>query len=89
MFLKEPTTGHLVEVLDLQALFDPFQTQLSGRYHVGEELPEPANFNKADLVFLSGEHLPECWLDPDYREPHPATSAILTRSARTRTPSGA
>lgn len=89
MFLKEPTTGHLVEVLDLQALFDPFQTQISGRYHVGEELPEPANFTKADLGFLSGERLPQCWLDPDYREPHPAVRADRNSPAHTRTPSGA
>lgn len=68
MFLKEPTTGHLVEVLDLKALFDPFQTAVSGRYNVGEELPEPENFAKAGLGFPSGESLPRCWLDPHYRD---------------------
>ena len=68
MFLQEPKTGHLVEILDTKALFDPFQEQVSGRYNVGEELPEPENFSKADLTFPSGENLPRCWLDPNYRD---------------------
>ena len=67
MFLKEPQTGHLVEILDLAALFDPFQERVEGRYNVGEELPEPTAFAKADLGFPSGEALPRCWLDPNYR----------------------
>lgn len=67
MFLQEPKTGHLVEVLDLAGLFDPFQEQVAGRYNVGEEIPDPEAFAKADLVFPSGETLPRCWLDPHYR----------------------
>lgn len=68
MFLQEPKTRHLVEILDLKALFDPFQEQVVGRYNVGEELPDPEKFSKADLVFPSGETLPRCWLDPHYRD---------------------
>lgn len=67
MFLKEPKTGHLVEILNLQDLFDPFQENVEGRYNVGEELPEPTAFAKAGLCFPSDEPLPRCWLDPDYR----------------------
>jgi len=68
MFLQETKTGHLVEILDLKALFDPFQEQVTGRYNIGEELPEPEPFTKAGLGFPSGEALPRCWLDPHYRD---------------------
>jgi len=67
MFLKEKQTDRMVEVLQLADLFDPFRHQISGRYHAGEEMPEPAPFQKTALVFPSGEPLPRCWLDPDYR----------------------
>ena len=67
MFLKHTTNGDAVEVLDLSALFDPFKSHVSGRYHAGEEMQEPADFAKSELVFPSGEALPKCWMDPDYR----------------------
>ncbi|MGA7800756.1 MAG: acetyltransferase [Gammaproteobacteria bacterium] len=67
MYLKHSPSGDLVEVLDLEALFDPFKTELAGRFHAGEELQEPASFGKATLVFPSGEVLPRCWMDAHYR----------------------
>lgn len=67
MFLQEPSSGHLVEVLTMQDLIDPFCDTVVGRYNIGEELPDPAKFKKADLVFPSGEAIPRCWLDPHYR----------------------
>ncbi len=67
MFLQERSTGHLVEVLALKDLIDPFNTTIVGRYNIGEELPEPGTFEKAGLSFPSGEALPKCWLDPHYR----------------------
>lgn len=67
MFLKERSNGELVEVLDTTALFDPFQTEICGRYNAGEEMPDPQMFHKHDLVFCSDEVLPRCWTDPDYR----------------------
>ncbi len=67
MFLKESSTGHLVEVLSLKDLFDPFRPTIIGRYNRGEELPDPTTFQKKDLEFLSGEPLPRCWTDPHYR----------------------
>ena len=66
MFLKDRTTGDLVEVLDLEALFDPFRPHVKGRFHAGEELQDPADFAKSELLFPSGEPLPRCWSDPDY-----------------------
>lgn len=67
MYLKHKPSGDLVELLDMKALIDPFKTVVAGRFHCGEELQDPANFNKADLAFPSGEALPRCWVDADYR----------------------
>lgn len=67
MYLKQMRSGDLVEVIDLPALFDPCAVSIRGRLHAGEELQDPAEFAKSDLVFPSGESLPRCWLDPDYR----------------------
>lgn len=67
MYLKHIQSGDLVEVIDLAAMFDPFADMIEGRIHAGEELQEPAAFPKAGLMFPSGELLPRCWIDPDYR----------------------
>lgn len=68
MYLKHEASGDMVEILDMDKLFDPFAAEVAGRFHAGEELQEPAPFRKADLVFPSGEPLPRCWTDPHYRE---------------------
>lgn len=68
MFLKESSTSHLVEVLSLNDLFDPHKSKIVGRYNVGEEMPDAANFDKAGLVFPSNESLPRCWVDVHYRD---------------------
>ena len=68
MFLKirHDDDSSLVEVLNLQQLFDPFATSVLARLHAGEELQDPAPLTKAELNFPSGEPLPRCWLDPHY-----------------------
>lgn len=66
MYLKSKANGDLVEVLDLPALFDPFQAEVSGRMHAGEELGDQDAFRKTDLIFPSGESLPQCWTDSTY-----------------------
>ncbi|HKK06749.1 MAG TPA: acetyltransferase [Gammaproteobacteria bacterium] len=68
MYLKHQPTGDLVEVVDTAALFDPFRDSLEGRLHAGEELQEVEVFPKAELVFPSGESLPRCWTDGNYRQ---------------------
>jgi hypothetical protein len=75
MFVQERETRHLVEILDMEQLFDPFSDSVKGRYNVGEDLPEPEAFRKQELVFCSGESLPKCWLDPHYREHGQASTA--------------
>ena len=68
MFLKKKNDGHLVEVLSLKDLFDPFNGDIVGRLHFGEELQDPEKFGKDNLQFQSGEELPACWTDPHYRD---------------------
>lgn len=68
MFLKEKETKHLVEVLKLDELFDPMKKTFTGRYNYGEDVPEPEQFEKSRVSFPSGEDLPQCWVDPHYRD---------------------
>lgn len=69
MFLKihHNEDASLVEILDLRQLFDPFAAQVQGRVHAGEEMQDPQAYSKADLVFPSGEPLPQCWRDAAYK----------------------
>lgn len=67
MFLKQKSSGDLVEVLQGTNLCDPFKTEIMGRAHAGEEMQDPEMFSKSDLIFPSGESLPRCWLDSDYK----------------------
>ena len=66
MFLRvlHDDDSSLMEVLDLTQLVDPFQSQVLGRLHAGEEVQEPQPWPKAQLRFPSGEPLPSCWLQP-------------------------
>jgi hypothetical protein len=68
MYLKEKKSGDLVEVLDTASLFDPNCNALKGRLHAGEEMQEEEGFTKQELIFPSGESLPRCWLEPDYKD---------------------
>lgn len=67
MFLKSKSSGDLVELLEVQNLFDPCKEEIMGRCHAGEEMQDPEAFAKSDLIFPSGESLPQCWLNPDYQ----------------------
>lgn len=66
MFLKDRSTGDLVEVLELDALINPTNDMISAKNQAGQEEQEPASFQKNQLTFPSGESLPRCWLDADY-----------------------
>ncbi len=67
MFLKDRRSGELVEVLTIKNLFDPFLNEVAGRYQQGEEVQDPVQLKKTELIFPSREVLPRCWLDPHYR----------------------
>jgi hypothetical protein len=68
MFLKNRNNGDIVDVENICDLTNLFHDKVLGSYQVGEELQDPQEFNKVDLVFLSGEELPKCWTDPKYRK---------------------
>ena len=68
MLIKDRTNEHMVEVMNLVDLMNLNLDEVLGRYQEGEEQQDPEKFNKADLVFLSGEELPRCWTDPHYRD---------------------
>jgi hypothetical protein len=68
MLLQQKSSGHMVEVLDLVRLFNLHEDQVRVRVHYGEEAQEPEALPKDDLAFPSGEDLPRCWTDPNYRD---------------------
>lgn len=67
MFLTHKETGVLVEVQDAEVLINPSMSTIKGRVQSGEEEQDPEQFSKEDLIFPSGETLPKCWVDADYR----------------------
>lgn len=67
MFLQDKETGTMVEVLDVEALFSPTDGEVHGKAQSGQEEQEPAAFSKDNLIFPSGESLPRCWVDANYR----------------------
>lgn len=67
MYLRDTKSKDLVEITDLAALFDPNQDSVQGRFHAGEEMQEAQQFSKATLEFPSGEAMPRCWVDVNYR----------------------
>lgn len=85
MFLKERKTGHLLAVVALNDLFNPYKKLLECRGQCGEEEQDPEHYPKANLVFLSDEELPQCWLDPHYRDmavmKKPSTAAGVSTNA--------
>jgi hypothetical protein len=69
MLLQDKRTGSLIEVVEIVDLINPAKDKISGRVQSGEEEQDKEPIAKATLVFPSGESLPRCWIDADYREP--------------------
>lgn len=67
MLLQDKQTGSLVKILDTDALINPSEETVPARLQEGQEEQDPEQFAKDSLVFPSGESLPRCWLDADYR----------------------
>lgn len=67
MFLQSKQGGDLIKILDTDELIDPLKSTIRGRVQAGQEEQDPEQFAKADLSFPSGETLPRCWVDVDYR----------------------
>lgn len=68
MFLKHIPSDSLIEVLDLHDVIDPSSTMVHGRLQVGEDTMDVDDFEKSELMFPSGEPLPLCWRDVQYRD---------------------
>ncbi|OKH20596.1 acetyltransferase [Hydrococcus rivularis NIES-593] len=67
MLLQDKQTGELVEILDIEALVNPVETKIQGSLQAGQEEQPPEAIAKDRLVFPSGENLPRCWIDANYR----------------------
>ncbi|MGH1393140.1 MAG: acetyltransferase [Trichormus sp.] len=67
MFLQIKNSHDLVKILDIQELIDPNVDTVHAQDQEGQEEQEPDTFKKENLTFPSGESLPRCWLDANYR----------------------
>lgn len=67
MLLQTKNTGELVKILDVQQLIDPNNKDVQGQDQEGQEEQNPESFKKENLVFPSGETLPRCWMDANYK----------------------
>jgi hypothetical protein len=68
MFLHNTETGSLVKINDFQELIDPSKNAVVAQSQSGEEEQDPEPMDKSNLIFPSGENLPLCWVDADYRK---------------------
>ncbi len=67
MFLKSRNSENMVDVSQMAELTNLYHDKVLGCYQNGEEMQDLQEFKKSELVFLSGEELPRCWTDPNYR----------------------
>jgi hypothetical protein len=67
MLLQDKSSASQIEIQDLETLFNPLRNEIEGKIQEGQEEQDPQMFAKQDLTFASGEDLPRCWLDPNYR----------------------
>lgn len=68
MLLQKKDNGTLVEIVDIQEIISPNQSEVMGRVQSGEEEQDPERIQKQSLIFPSGESLPRCWIDADYQK---------------------
>ena len=68
MFVKDSRSQTLIKVSDPSDLINPVQPTVMGRQQAGEEEQPAEHYPKDQLIFPSGEPLPQCWVDPDYQQ---------------------
>ena len=68
MLLKDKELGTLIEIHDIDSLINPSVDQITGQNQAGQEEQDPTPFEKTNLLFPSGEELPRCWLDANYKQ---------------------
>ncbi len=67
MLLQDKETGNLVEINNVLELIDPTKQEIVIQSQSGQEEQDPEPYQKSKLLFPSGEGLPRCWTDADYR----------------------
>ncbi|MEL6439197.1 MAG: acetyltransferase [Cyanobacteria bacterium J06621_8] len=67
MLLKSKQNNRLVQVNQLSELLDPYKQEVMAQIQAGQNEQPAEPFKKVDLIFPSGENLPQCWLDSNYR----------------------
>lgn len=67
MLLKSKEDDGLVEIAEVSELIDPFKEEVMAQIQEGQNEQPPEPFKKSDLVFPSGENLPQCWIDSNYK----------------------
>ncbi len=67
MLLQKKANGTTVEIMDVLEVISPTHDEIMVRVQDGQEEQDPESVHKQDLIFPSGESLPQCWLDADYR----------------------
>lgn len=67
MLLKNKQNDGLIEISAVDELIDPFKDKVTGQTQAGQNEQPSEAFNKQDLVFPSGESLPLCWVDSNYK----------------------
>jgi len=78
MLLKLKQAVGLVDIVQPSELWDPFIVNVRICRLRGEEQQDEELLAKHQLCFLSGEALPQSWIDPHYRDdewlPHRTTN---------------
>lgn len=67
MFLKSRNNDNMIDMSRICDLTNLYHNKVLGCYQNSEELQDQQEFDKSDLVFLSGVELPKCWTAPNYR----------------------
>jgi hypothetical protein len=67
VLLQSIETHDLIKVLNVDELVNPSHPQVCGQRQAGQEEQNLEYYSKNELIFPSGETLPRCWLDANYR----------------------
>ncbi len=68
MLLHNKKNNSLVKINDFEALINPAKDEVVAQSQSGQEEQDPEPMQKQNLIFPSGENLPRCWVDADYRD---------------------
>ena len=68
VYLKHVPTDDLVEVIDLQDVINPYATTVLARGYTDERLQRTDRYPKTELIFPSGEALPQCWTERSFHD---------------------